>query len=91
MITVDIAFAPDSQTQLRLTLQLADDSRVIDAVNATGWQQQYPQIFNYSVGVFSHKLDWQSAINTGDRIEIYRPLTLDPQNKRKLLSKKSNR
>ena len=38
MITVDIAFAPDSQTQLRLTLQLADDSRVIDAVNATGWQ-----------------------------------------------------
>ena len=37
MITVDIAFAPDSQTQLRLTLQLADDSRVIDAVNATGW------------------------------------------------------
>jgi len=44
MITVDIAFAPDSQTQLRLTLQLADNSRVIDAVNATGWQQQYPQI-----------------------------------------------
>ena len=75
MITVDIAFAPDSQTQLRLTLQLADDSRVIDAVNATGWQQQYPQ----------------SAINTGDRIEIYRPLTIDPQNKRKLLSKKFNR
>ena len=70
MITVDIAFAPDSQTQLRLTLQLADNSRVIDAVNATGWQQQYPQIFSYSVGVFSHKLDWQSAINTGDRIEI---------------------
>ena len=89
MITVDIAFAPDSQTQLRLTLQLADDSRVIDAVNATGGQQPHPPLFSTSVGALAHKLDSQSAINTGDRIEIYRPLTIDPQNKRKLLSKKS--
>lgn len=87
MIKVDVTFAPDSQTQRLITVQVADDSCVMDAVQATGWQQQYPQIFEYSVGVFSQKVDWQAAIKTGDRIEIYRPLTIDPQNKRKLLSK----
>lgn len=87
MIKVDVAFAPDSQTQRLITVQVADDSCVMDAVQATGWQQQYPQIFEYSVGVFSQKVAWQAAIKTGDRIEIYRPLTIDPQNKRKLLSK----
>lgn len=88
MITVDVAFAPDSQTQKLVSVQVADNSCVMDAVNATGWQQQYPQIFDYHVGIFSQKVDWQTAIKTGDRLEIYRPLSIDPQNKRKLLSNK---
>lgn len=88
MIEVEVAFAPDSQTQKLVSVQVTDNSCVRDAVNATGWPQQYPQIFDYSVGIFSQKVNWKTAINTGDRIEIYRPLRIDPQNKRKLLSNK---
>ena len=88
MISVEVAFAPNSQIQLLVAVQLADGSSVADAITATGWQQQYSQIFDYSVGIFSQKVAWQTPVKTGDRIEVYRPLTIDPQNKRKLLSKK---
>ena len=44
MITVDIAFAPDSQTQLRLTLQLADDSRICRVANEN---QPFAQIIEF--------------------------------------------
>lgn len=35
------------------------------------------------VGVFSHKKPLNYLVEAGDRIEIYRPLTLDPMNNRK--------
>ena len=39
------------------------------------------------VGIYSQKVRLDTVLNAGDRIEIYRPLTIDPMAKRKSKSK----
>ena len=89
MIQVEVAFAPQPHTQWLISVALPAGSTVMDALIATGWQTHNQQILDYEVGIFSQKVSYHHPIKTGDRIEIYRPLIIDPQNKRKLLSKKA--
>lgn len=83
-----IAFSPDSQTQLLQSVNLAEIRLPITArvlVEKFEWQKKYPQIYDYEVGVFSQKIDWDSNLKAGDRLEIYRPLTVTPMRKRQLI------
>ncbi len=38
------------------------------------------------VGIFSKRADPQTILQAGDRVEIYRPLVIDPKEKRRLRS-----
>lgn len=40
------------------------------------------------VGIFGQKITLSTPLTHGDRIEIYRPLTIDPMQKRRLLAQK---
>lgn len=42
----------------------------------------------WHVGVYAHKQPLNYILQNGDRIEIYRPLIIDPMNKRKAKSKR---
>ncbi|ELA09604.1 hypothetical protein MOMA_04340 [Moraxella macacae 0408225] len=94
-IQVEIMFCPAPNTQLHQKLQLPNGKTAKQAVEMLGWWQQYPQIHDFAVGIFSHKIDWQTVLQDGDRLEIYRPLTINPMQKRakkiKLIAKKSAR
>lgn len=82
MITVQLAFAPKAETQLLTTVQVSDNGTVQDALDKTDWLQRFPDISGYAVGIFAKKVDWQTPLTAGDRIEIYRPLCIDPMKKR---------
>lgn len=85
---ITVAFSPDSQTQLLQSLDLAEFATPITArslIQKLDWDTQYPQIFDYEIGIFSQKIDWDSALKVGDRVEIYRPLTVTPMRKRQLI------
>lgn len=88
MFTIEIAFAPDSQTQLLKQLNVATGTTAQQAVEQSELLSLYPQILQYDVGIFSQKIDWDTVLKAGDRVEIYRPLTLDPMKKRLLKLKK---
>lgn len=88
MFTIEIAFAPDSQTQLLKQLNVATGTTAQQAVKQSELLSLYPQILQYDVGIFSQKIDWDTVLKAGDRVEIYRPLTLDPMKKRLLKLKK---
>lgn len=47
-----------------------------------------PNHKSWYVGIFSQKKRLDTILLAGDRIEIYRPLTIDPMAKRKALSKR---
>jgi len=85
-IEIEVAYAtPDKQ--LILTLRVAADCTVYDAVRASGIDKKFPEIDldSSKMGVFS-KLVSKPKIQTlspGDRIEVYRPLLIDPKANRK--------
>lgn len=81
---VDCLFAPNAETQLYQTLTITAGTSIAQAIEQTGWQTHYPDIFTLEVGIFSKKVGWDTLLKAGDRIEIYRPLTLDPITRRSL-------
>ena len=50
----------------------------------------YPEINlnENKVGIFSKQRELQDVVQAGDRIEIYRPLLIDPKAARRLRAKK---
>ncbi|MBV1916094.1 MAG: RnfH family protein [Pseudomonadales bacterium] len=85
-IEIEVAYAtPDKQ--LILTVSVAEDCSVYDAAVASGIDKKFPEINLESskMGIFS-KLVSKPKLQTlkpGDRIEVYRPLLIDPKESRK--------
>jgi putative ubiquitin-RnfH superfamily antitoxin RatB of RatAB toxin-antitoxin module len=81
------------QRQWRRTLQLPAGSLLRDALDASGVDQQLADSRwpDFALGVFGRPRRADSALVTGDRIEIYRPLTADPKEARRLRAKKRGR
>ena len=84
-IDVEVAYArPDMQRiyTLRLPLQ----ATVRDAIEACGVLSEFPEIdlSRNKVGVFGKRVILEYALHAQDRVEIYRPLLIDPQQASKL-------
>ena len=89
MIRVEVAYAmPESQTLL--TLEIETGSSVEAAIMQSGILRQYPEIdlSQQMVGIFSKLCRLQDIVQSGDRIEIYRPLIADPKAMRRARAQK---
>jgi len=64
-----------------LTIEVADDATVKDAIARSGILAMFPGIDldTQKVGVFGKVVKLETALRAGDRVEIYRPITCDPQ------------
>jgi len=83
-ITVEVVCATAAR-QLLHRLTLPAGSTVIQAVEQSGILQAMPEVdFDVSrLGVFSRRVAPDDVLQDGDRVEIYRPLTLDPKDARR--------
>lgn len=88
MVSIVCAFAPDAQTQLHQRLCVPVGTTVSQVIESLGWFEAYPQIRGYAVGIFAQKVTWDKVVKAGDRIEIYRPLSIDPIKRRALRRRK---
>ena len=84
VIAVEVVYATAHQQLLR-RLNLPIGSTVIQAVEQSGLLQAMPETdFDPSrLGVFSRRVTPDHLLQDGDRVEIYRPLTLDPKDARR--------
>ena len=64
--------------------ELPAGSRVRDALRAAGIKAD-------AVGVFGRRVAPDAPLADGDRVEIYRPLGLDPKERRRSRARKRNR
>lgn len=83
-ITVDVVYAaPDRQFIYEVNLPAG--STVMQAIEASGLSQVVPGLVidPSRLGVFSRKVAPDQLLEQGDRVEIYRPLTLDPKEARR--------
>ena len=83
-ITVHVAYAlPGQQTILPVTAKR--DDTVLDAIRQSGLLEQYPELSQdaLKVGIFGQSVTLDSLVQEGARIEIYRPLIIDPKTSRR--------
>ena len=91
-IAITLAFAPDRVTQLHERLSVPVGCTAAQALALSDWQVRYPWVTQCQIGVFGRKIDWQTPLQDGDRLEFYRPLTIDPMRKRQLkLARKASK
>lgn len=92
MIAVEVAYAlPERQYLLALSVEA--NCTVLDAVRRSGIVEQCPEIDLGAVtlGIFGKVIEQpaQHALRDGDRIEIYRPLSIDPKAARRARANKT--
>ena len=79
-MNVGVCYA-QSDRQLWMRLEVPDDSTIEQAINISGLLKLYPEI-NLSiqkVGIFGKIATLDTVVKEGDRVEIYRQITVDPQ------------
>ena len=81
---IEVAYAKPSE-QVILTLDIADGSTMEAAIIASGILQRFPEIdlANNKVGIFGRLFKLDQVLRAGDRVEIYRPLLVDPKEMRR--------
>lgn len=99
LISIEVAYAlPDRQKIL--PLQVAMGTTALDAVLQSGIQNHFPDldIKQSDMGVFGNQLGTRGLaipseyqVREGDRIEIYRPLLVDPKEVRRQRAEEAKR
>ncbi|HEU0196697.1 MAG TPA: RnfH family protein [Nevskiaceae bacterium] len=75
-LVVEVAIATP-EAQCLIELRLPPGSRVADALAAA--RVEHPG----AVGIFGRVVAPETPLATGDRVEVYRPLTADPKQARR--------
>ena len=87
MLEIELVYVTIDKKVVHYYLKLPEDATVETALVTSGILQQYPEVTHYSLGVFSRPVTWDSRLQSGDRVEIYRPLLIDPKEKRRSRAK----
>ena len=90
MIRIEVAYAGlDKQTLLAIAVALG--TTVADAIEQSAIRDEFPEIPEEpaAVGIFSRKVPLERVLRDGDRIEIYRPLIIDPKEARRRRAKQT--
>ena len=75
-----------------LRLELPAGSSVADALRASGFLEVHGlALDSLRCGVWGRVQPLEHALRDGDRVEIYRPLTVDPKEARRLRYKRQRR
>src|SRR6202051_5013824 len=79
-LTVTVCYAlPDVQTLIECRLPVG--STAIQAIRASAILERYPQLDPQAckIGIFGKIQSLDTVLSQGDRVELYRPLTVDPK------------
>ena len=79
-MNVGVCYA-EADRQLWMRLEVPDDSNVEKVIELSGILNQYPEIdlSQQKVGIFGKLAKIDAEVNEGDRVEIYRKITVDPK------------
>ena len=85
-LTVSVAYSPQAGDVDEVSLQLAPCATVADALRASGLQQRHPDLAldELPVGIWGASCGRGDALRDRDRVELYRPLRVDPKEARRL-------
>lgn len=87
-IKIEVVYA-SPQTQKLLALDIDEGTTIEMAIHQSGILSFFPEINlqKQKVGVFGKARSLTDVVQEGDRIEIYRPLLIDPKEARRTKAK----
>jgi len=64
-----------------LKIDVPEQCTAIEAINISGILEQFPEVVieDRKIGIYGKIIKFDTQINEGDRVEIYRPITADPK------------
>lgn len=83
-ICVEVVYALPERVW-RALVELPSGSTALQAFDASGLRLRIPGIAETApdLGVFSHPVAADRVLRDGDRVEVYRPLLIDPKDARR--------
>ena len=83
-LEVEVVYAR-ADRQIVIPLRLPPKSTLVEAIRASGIEVMFPEIdlARNRVGVFGELAHLGRKLEQGDRVEIYRPLPMDPRQGRR--------
>ena len=88
---VEVVYALPGEQDLLMT-DVPEGATVQQAIDLSGVLQRYLELAErpLTLGIFSRKVTADSLLSAGDRIEIYRSLTIDPKQARAIRARKKS-
>jgi putative ubiquitin-RnfH superfamily antitoxin RatB of RatAB toxin-antitoxin module len=86
-IDVEVVLAtPERQSLIELTLPAG--ATVADAIDGSGIVGHFPGLAaeNLATGIWGRETSATTILRDGDRVELYRPLAMDPREARRRLA-----
>ena len=85
MIRVEVAYALPGN-QFLVELEVNDTTSAMEAIRQSGLFKLYPELEKHDleIGIFSKPVAADATLKEVDRVEIYRTLTIDPKEARRL-------
>jgi uncharacterized protein len=85
MVRVEVAYSAAARQVALVVLALPDASTVRDALIASGLLERHGLAIDaVQCGVWGRRCDLARVLRDGDRVELYRALTVDPKEARRL-------
>ncbi|MEO6032206.1 MAG: RnfH family protein [Burkholderiaceae bacterium] len=86
MLSITVVFSPRAGEIDEVVLSLPSGASVADALRASAMATRHPGLAwaELPVGVWSRPCARNAALRDGDRVEVYRPLAVDPKEARRL-------
>ena len=77
---VIVCYSPAPRHVLEWPVQLPEGATVAQALRASGWPEACPgDAAQADVGVWGRRCTPDQVLREGDRVEVYRPLQVDPK------------
>lgn len=91
-IQVEVVYASLKQQKL-IKLEVDENTSIETAIRLSGILNLFPEIdlTKQKVGIFSKPKSLEDPLKAGDRVEIYRPLLIDPKEARRVKAKKTSK
>lgn len=92
MVNIEVVYAPMDKPLLQLHVPFHPGATVAEVLEISGLFLKHPEAAGLPLGIFAKRVTLDTPVKPGDRIEIYRPLRIDPKdNRRHRAKEKTNK
>ena len=91
VLRITVACSPREGVAAEVALELAEGATAIEAIRASGLLERFAELdlSVQAIGVWGRACALDARLRDGDRVEIYRPLVMDPDQARRLRAQRA--